>query len=125
MGDAAADGLAERVVAFGRRGMGRAEIAAALGLGEAELAGMAEADAGLEAALARAGAAERAWWEAAPREALAAGVRFNLAGWLGAMRWRFGEEVALAAAQKPIVLVEPAIFDIPDNGRQRRPRATR
>jgi hypothetical protein len=117
-----AGGLAAQVIALGRRGMARAEIAAALDLGEAELAALEAADPGLAVALGRAEAAARGWWEALPREALEAGTRFNLAAWLGAMRWRFGEGEASGEAAAPAPPPRPmGILVIPDNGRRRRP----
>jgi hypothetical protein len=109
------DGLEARVLSLARGGLGRVEIAAALGLGEAELTALEAARPGLGLAMQRARVLERAWWEALPREALAAGHRgFNLGAWLAAMRWRWGEG---PGAPPPLVL---ARVNIPDNGRKRR-----
>ena len=57
-------GLAGQVIALGREGLGRAEIAAALEVGIAEPREMAAADGKLAAALGRAADLERAGWEA-------------------------------------------------------------
>jgi hypothetical protein len=61
-------GLALRVVELGRRGMGRAEIGPALDMEMAELAALEAGDADFARAMRRAAEAERAWWEAQPRE---------------------------------------------------------
>jgi hypothetical protein len=116
------DGLEARVLALGAEGLSRVEIAAALGLGETELAALEAERPAFVAAMRRARVLEQAWWEALPREALAAGHRFNLAGWLGVMRWRWGGGVAAAIAPaapaaKPTAPL--ARYEIPDNGRER------
>ncbi len=122
--------LAERVVRLGRDGLGRAEIAAALGVGLAELARMEGRSERLAAALVRAADAERAWWEAQPREALAAGARFSTGAWRDAMRWRFGDAGAAAGRAAGAGAGVPgagepdrprAIYLIPDNGRELMP----
>lgn len=129
--------LAERIVRLGRGGLSRVEIAAAIGVGAAAL-GRLEARSGrVAAALAKAAEAERAWWEAQPREALAAGARFNASAWRAAMGWRFGADAGLGAAgagaagaagsrargAAPAPAPEPrgTIYLIPDNGRARGP----
>jgi hypothetical protein len=107
--------LEARAVALGREGLSRAEIADRLGLSLDETAAREAERPGFAAAMRRAEDAARAWWEAAPREALAAGVRFNMAAWLAAMRWRFGDAAPpgdAAAGPQP-----RAILDIPDNHR--------
>jgi hypothetical protein len=132
-------------VRLGRGGLGRAEIAAELGVGPAALARMERKSPRLAAALARAADAERAWWEGLPREALAAGARFNMGAWLAAMRWRFGaarDEAkgeargeagrqagagadGAARARAAVAAADPpgrprAIYILPDNGKERR-----
>jgi hypothetical protein len=108
--------LDSRAVALGREGLSRAEIADRLGLSLGELETLEAGRPAFAAAMQRAEDAALAWWEAAPREALAAGVRFNMAAWLAAMRWRFGE--AAAAAESPPPEPAPrAILDIPNNHR--------
>ena len=72
--------LEDRVLALGRAGLGRGEIADRLGLAAEALARLEGERPGVRAAMARAEAVARAWWEALPREALAARVRFNWAG---------------------------------------------
>jgi len=112
------DGLEGRVLALARGGMGRVEIAAVLGLTEDELAALEAEQPGFAVAMRRAEVLEEAWWEGLPREALAGGHRrFNLAGWLGVMRWRRGEDPGAPAAPPP---AKPKVrYDIPDNGRER------
>ncbi|HEY1427572.1 MAG TPA: hypothetical protein VGF50_12935 [Caulobacteraceae bacterium] len=91
----AAAGLAElagRVVALGRQGLGRAEIAAALDVGP----GRAGRDGGGRCG-AGGGAAAGGGPGAGVVEALAAGARMNMSAWLGAMRWRFGDAAGGAA----------------------------
>ena len=97
--------------------MGRVEIGAALGLSEEELAALEGARPGFARAMRLAEVLERAWWEAAPREALVAGIRLNLGAWLGVMRWRWGD----SATAGPPPPAEPprrrVIYRIPCNGR--------
>ena len=90
---AAQDGeaLEARVLEMGRGGMGRVEIAAGLGLAVEELMALERERPGFALAMRRADTFARAWWEALPRETMAAGARFNLAGWLGVMRWRWAQ----------------------------------
>ncbi|HVM98725.1 MAG TPA: hypothetical protein VMT68_00815, partial [Caulobacteraceae bacterium] len=84
------DGWREaEVLRLGAAGASRAEIAAALDLSLAGLAAEAAASPALTAALERAMDRALAWWEAIPREALAAGVRFNFGPWEREMRRRF------------------------------------
>ena len=123
--------LAERVLRLGRNGLSRAEIATELGVGLAELARMERRSERLATALGRAADAERAWWEAQPREALAAGARFNMSAWRAAMGWRFGAAGAAAsgagAARDAAAAARGAperprtIYLIPTNGRERGP----
>jgi hypothetical protein len=114
--------LAARALELGRQGCGRAEIAATLGLEMAELAALEAADADFARAMRRAGEAERAWWEAQPREALAAGARINFGAWREAMRWRWGAAEAGAdeAAEPAAPARQEARFYLPYNGRLRR-----
>jgi hypothetical protein len=89
--------LGARIVALGREGLGRAEIAAALDLPLSALAEMEARHPELAAAMRRAEDLERAWWEALPREALVAGGRLNAGLWRAAMAWRFGATHAAEA----------------------------
>ncbi len=118
--------LAERVRALAVEGLGRAEIAVALGLWPQEVSERQADDAQFAAAMAWAEQAARAWWEAAPREAMAAGGRFNAAGWLSAMRWRYGagqdgagQGGAVGTAGEPAAAQPKVRFYIPYNGRLR------
>ena len=130
--------LADRIVRLGRNGLGRVEIAAELGVGMAGLARMEARRPRLAAALAQAADAERAWWEALPREALAVGARFNAGAWREAMLWRFGV-VGSADAEAGVGVggagaaggaaeasARPrAIYLLPDNGKERGPDGKR
>jgi len=131
--------LADRVVRMGGNGLGRVEIAAQLGAGLAGLARMEARSGRLAHALARAAEAELAWWEALPREALAAVARFDMGAWSAAMRWRFGwagsgagegsgfgpSGASGAGARAGVGTAEGparprAIYLLPDNGKERR-----
>jgi hypothetical protein len=122
-----ANNLECRVLALGREGCGRAEIAEALGVSAAELRALEDGRPGFRAAMARAEGAARAWWEASARAALAAGVRSGLGGWRAAMQWRFGAAQALearaaaaaAAAAEEAARRERVRIELPDNGRDR------
>ena len=106
--------LSARAVALGRGGMGRREIAAALGLTLAarELAEPTFAD-----AMLRAEEAARAWWEGLAREALSLNARVDRGAWAEAMRRRFGEPAKGGEAARP---VPEARFEFPDNGTRRK-----
>jgi hypothetical protein len=113
--------LPTQIVALGRQGLARVEIAAALGVGVRELEGMAGADWAVEVALDRAEAAALAWWAAAPREAMAAGARFNGASWRRLVAWLIDEAgpggaraARVAAASRP-----RARYILPCNGTSR------
>ncbi|HTX50469.1 MAG TPA: hypothetical protein VME40_13870 [Caulobacteraceae bacterium] len=99
------------VLARGRAGFSRVEIASAMGVTVAALERRANDDAGLAAALALAEEAAKAWWLALPREAIATGKSLNQGLWREAMASRFGR-AALNAPPRPTVR-----FEIPDNGR--------
>jgi hypothetical protein len=117
-GEDGGHGLEARVLALARGGMCRVEIGAALGLSDDELASLEAERVGFARAMRRAEVLERAWWEAAPREALAAGIRLNLGAWLGVMRWRWGDAEAAAAPPPPEAPPKRrVIFRIPCNGR--------
>ena len=118
-GEGEDDDLEARVLSLARGGHGRTEIAAALGFGEAELTALEAARPGLALAMQRAAVLERAWWEALPREGLAGSRKFNLAGWLAAMRWRWGD-ASPGSPPKPAPPGPTARCYIPDNGRERR-----
>jgi hypothetical protein len=114
------DDTEDRVLALGRSGLGRQEIAAALGMTLAEVGEREAGDAGFARALALAEEAARAWWGALQREAMSAGARFGPGAWREAMGWRFGdgEPAASAAPEAPPAPIDIlADFDIPDNGR--------
>jgi hypothetical protein len=110
--------VAARVLALGREGKGRAEIAAALGVSLQRLRAMEAETAEIGAALRRAETAAQAWWEAMQREALLGGARLNAGAWREAMAWRFGGVGKGGAAPQPAPVL--ARYEIPDNGKERR-----
>ncbi|MEJ0065830.1 MAG: hypothetical protein WDM85_10695 [Caulobacteraceae bacterium] len=119
-GDVTGDAFEARVLSLARGGLGRTEIAAALGLGEDELTALEAERPSLALAMQRAAVLERAWWEALPREALAGGHRgFNLGAWLATMRWRWGDGPNAPPPPPPRPMVR---YEIPDNGKERRVR---
>ena len=109
--------LSARAVALGRGGMGRREIAAALGLTLAELAARELAEPTFADAMLRAEEAARAWWEGLAREALSLNARVDRGAWAEAMRRRFGEPAKGGEAARP---VPEARFEFPDNGTRRK-----
>jgi hypothetical protein len=114
-GDDPTPALAGEILRLGREGRSRREIAAGLGLTLEELALRARRAPELAEALALAEEAARAWWEGLPRAAFAAGTRINLGAWQAAMVSRFGAAALDGASARP-----RAIYELPDNGTNRR-----
>jgi hypothetical protein len=114
-GDDPSAALTAEILRLGRKGSSRREIAAALGMTLEQLATRTRAEPEVAAALALAEEAARAWWEGLPRAAFGAGARVNLAAWRAAMTSRFGAAGLDGAPARP-----RAIYDIPDNGMNRR-----
>jgi len=110
------------ILRLGHEGMSRAEIAAEIGLTLARLKAWEASDADVGKALAMADTAAQAWWEGQQREALLDGRRVNAAAWRAAMEWRFGDGKARAKAANAPPL---ARYEIPDNGKERKPRQMR
>ena len=111
---------AAAIRALGRRGMGRAEIAAALGLSLHRLGAWEADEPAIAGALAVADAAARAWWAARQREALLQGARVNAGAWREAMAWRFGAAGKAGGAAAVAPTSPPrAILRIPCNLRTR------
>jgi hypothetical protein len=116
------------IIALGRAGHARGEIAAAMGMTLAQVAEREAGDAGFAEAMALAEEAARAWWAGLQREAMTAGARFGLGAWREAVRWRFGAAGGGAArgataggaaagadaAEEPFDIL--AEFDLPDDG---------
>src|ERR1035438_2624255 len=90
------------VLRLGAVGASRAEMAAALDLSLAGLAAEEAASPALEEAVERAMTRAMAWWEAIPREALSAGVRFNFGPWEREMRRRFGQAAEAEAEAEEV-----------------------
>jgi hypothetical protein len=110
------------IVARGGEGMGRAQIAASMRMSLQRLKAWEAADAAIAQAMREAETAAQAWWEELQCEALTAGARINAAAWRAAMEWRFGDPKSRAAAAMRAPL---ARYEIPDNGKERRPRSGR
>jgi len=100
------------VLARGREGKGRVEIASALGVTLARLEARAREDAALYEALVLADEAAKAWWMALSRELLSSGRAMSLGLWREAVTQRFGGAAAMNAPPRPRVRIV-----IPDNGR--------
>jgi hypothetical protein len=111
--------------ALGEDGMGRAEIAAELGISLYRLGKWETEEPAIAGALAVADAAARAWWAARQREALLQGAPVRAGAWREAMTWRFGaagKGGAAAVAARPAPRM---IYQIPCNLRTRlRPDGT-
>jgi hypothetical protein len=105
------------IVALGREGRTRAEIAGSMRMSLQRLKAWEEADAAIARAVREAETASQAWWEGEQRDALLGGARVNAGAWRAAMAWRFGDGTARAAEMSRPVL---ARVNIPDNGRPRR-----
>jgi len=110
------------ILARGREGRSRAEIARSMQMSLQRLKAWEESDAAIAQAMREAETAAQAWWEGEQRDALLEGGRVNAAAWRAAMEWRFGDAKARAAvANRPVL----ARVNIPDNGRPRRDVARR
>jgi transposase-like protein len=107
-------------------GLTRAELATALGVSERDFDAWAETHADFAVALADSDSLACAWWDTAPRRALATGEPFRVGIWAKAVAQRYGR-----SAHRPLEKAEPdardvepdVIIEIPDNGRSRRRRA--
>ncbi len=96
----------QQVLRLGAAGLGRAEIARALGMCPEALDQREAEDPTLATALRGAAGLAQAWWEALAREACANG-RFSLAAWSREMKRRFGESGPPAGLEAAKVASEP------------------
>ena len=125
--------FADRVVEGGRKGRTRAQIASDLGASQLDFEAWAEADEDFAAALARADNEARAWLDSQPEQARLNREPFSAAIWARVYAVRYGrpsnswsppkQPAAKPEERQPIDIL--ADFDIPDNGRGRRPRRSR
>ncbi len=116
-------GFATTAVERAREGFSRAEIAAALGASLIDLDAWAAEHPGFAVALADADTLARAWWDSQPRLALEGGKPFRAAAWAKAMAQRYGRSADRPkSAPTPTPPSTRTIFEIPDNGRERRRR---
>jgi len=119
--------FAERVVSLAAtEGLWLAEIAVALGANRADFDAWAAAHPEFATALADAETQADAWWLAQPRLAMHSDKPFRIAVWAKAMAQRYGRSAnssrRIEKDAKPVVL---ARYEIPDNGKERRPRRQR
>ncbi|HZZ89947.1 MAG TPA: hypothetical protein VFE13_16590 [Caulobacteraceae bacterium] len=120
--------FAERLVELASDGLFRAEIATELGASLDDFATWATLHPEFAIALADADRATRAWWDRQAREAMSSGKSFRSALWAKVMAQNYGRAGHLPRGStdrpvaKPVVL---ARYEIPDNGKERRPRRAR
>ncbi len=120
--------FAERVVSLaGERGLDQPEIAVELGVNVKDFGAWAAARPEFATALADAETRAEAWWLAQPRLAMHSDKPFRIAVWAKAMAQRYGRSANSSRwnekdIAKPVVL---ARYEIPDNGKERRPRKPR
>jgi hypothetical protein len=120
--------FAERVVDLARDGLFRAEIAIELGASVLDFETWAASHRDFAVALADADTASQAWWDRQAREAMASVKPFRATLWAKVMAQHYGRQGDLPRksvdkpAARPVVR---ARYDIPDNGKERRPRKTR
>jgi hypothetical protein len=107
------------IIARARDGWGRAEIADSMQMTLQGLRDWEASDAAIAEALRKAETSAQAWWELQYRDALIEGAQANAGAWLAAMEWRFGDAKSRA---KAALRVPTARYEIPDNGKERRPR---
>jgi hypothetical protein len=125
--------FADRVVAGGRKGWTRAEIASDLGASQLDFDAWAAAHEEFFAALAEADNEARTFWDRLPARAVTNTEAFRPAVWAKLYASRFGrtshspspprKSAAQPAAAEPVDIL--AEFDLPDNGRGRKPPGTR
>jgi len=112
-----------RVVELGREGRDRPQIASQLGVSLERLASWARQHPQFDEALRRADTEALAWWSNLARDAVMKDGVFHPAVWEKAMAQRLRS----SAPRKPASELAPkpaptVIFNIPDNGRERRRR---
>ena len=122
--------VCERIVALAAgQGLDRAEIAAALGVSLRDFDAWAESDAVFAVALADADTRADAWWHTQRRLALQSDKPFTANAWTKALAQRHGRsahssrrvEKAPARSKVPARSGVTVRYDIPDNGKERRP----
>ncbi len=120
-----ADPLVAFVLACGKGGLARVEIAAELAVTVAALEGLAAKHPVLAEALALADEAAEAAWLALPWRVLKAGKSLNAAAWRAAMEWRFGAGASAppgtAAGAGEAPRKRRMIIDLPNTLRARKP----
>ncbi len=118
--------FAERVVALASDGLFRNEIAREPGASLADFEAWSSQHPDFAGALADADTATGAWWNRQPREAMAHNRPFRATIWAKVMAQHYGRaghpsrKPADKPAAKPVVR---ARYELPDNGRRRKPKA--
>lgn len=117
--------LNERVIALGREGRSRAEIAVELGVSIERIAAWADKYRDFADALEFSASASRAWWDAQSRLAVWKNDTFHATAWSRAMAQRFGSPSHRTADAAEPEAPPPARvrIEIPANGREARRRA--
>jgi hypothetical protein len=121
--------FAAQVVRLAGDGLFRAEIAVELGVSLADFGAWAAAYPDFAVALADADTATHAWWTGQAREAMSNREKsFRVTLWAKVMAQHYGRQGDLPRKRtekpepKPVVR---ARYEIPDNGKERRPRKAR
>jgi hypothetical protein len=120
--------FAARVVELAGNGLFRAEIAIELGASLADFEVWSVGYLVFAVALADADTATCAWWDRHALEALTTNKPFRSSLWAKVMAQHFGRQGHLPrkAAEKPEAKpIVRARYEIPDNGKERRPRKVR
>jgi len=122
--------LCERIVSLAAaQGLDRSEIASALGASLRDFDAWAESNAAFAVALADADTLADAWWHAQRRLALQSDRPHTANAWTRALAQRHGRsahssrrvEKAPARSGVPARSAVKVRYDIPDNGKERRP----
>jgi transcriptional regulator with XRE-family HTH domain len=88
------EGYCERVVALGRGGMSKTEIAAELGVGRDTINAWEKKHTEFSDAMKKARDLSQAWWETQARKGIWAGKEFNATAYIFTMKNRFREDYA-------------------------------
>ena len=117
--------LEARAIELGREGRDRPQIASQLGVSLERLALWARQHQAFDEALKRADTEALAWWSNLARDAVMKGETFHPAVWEKVMtqRSRAGAP-RKSVSESPPKQAPTVVFNIPDNGRDRRRRPT-
>ncbi len=114
----------ERVIALGKEGKSRAEIASALGHARQTIANWEADHPEFLDAMTRAKDEELAWWEAKARKGIDLGSQFNATLWSKSMGGRFPNEpyrdrteVSGPNGRSLMEGAQVTVYELPSNGR--------